>query len=92
MNPSATEAGCSEERRDLAVMKAQGAPEAEIKAQRERVKQASQDIDDFCDQTGRARKKNREGTPINAKFPPEGSYDPKEFPTTERDKMNEWFK
>ena len=80
-----------EERRDLAVMKAQGAPEAEIKAQRERVKQASQDIDDFCDQTGRARRKNREGTPINAKFPPEGSYDPKEFPTTERDKMREFF-
>lgn len=80
-----------EERRDLAVMKAQGAPEAEIKAQRERVKKASQDIDDFCDETGRARKKSREGTPINAKFPPEGSYDPKEFQTTERDKMQEFF-
>ena len=58
-----------EERRDLAVMKAQGAPEAEIKAQRERVKKASQDIDDFCDETGRARRKNREGTPISAKVP-----------------------
>lgn len=57
-----------EERRDLAVMKAQGAPEAEIKAQRERVKKASQDIDDFCDETGRARKRSREYTPINASF------------------------
>ena len=81
-----------EERRDLAVMKAQGAPEDEIKAQRERVKKASQDIDDFCDETGRARKKSREGTPINAKFPPEGSYDPKEFPTEQRNRMQEFFK
>jgi hypothetical protein len=80
-----------EERRDLAVMKAQGAPEAEIKEQRERVKKASQDIDDFCDETGRTRKKSREGTPVNAKFPPEGSYDQKEFPTAERDKMREFF-
>jgi hypothetical protein len=81
-----------EERRDLAVMKAQGAPEAEIKAQRERVKKASQDIDDFCDETGRARRKNREGTPINAKFPDKDSYDPTQFPTAERDRLNDWFK
>ena len=81
-----------EERRDLAVMKAQGASPEEIKAQRERVKKASQDIDDFCDETGRARRKNREGTPINAKFPPEGSYDPKEFPTEQRNRMQEFFK
>lgn len=80
-----------EERRDLAVMKAQGAPEAEIKAQQARVKQASQDVQDFCDETGRARKRSREGAPINAKFPPEGSYDPKEFPTEQRNRMQEFF-
>lgn len=81
-----------EERRDLAVMKAQGAPEAEIKAQQARVKQASQDVQDFCDETGRARKRTREYTPINAKFPPEGSYDPKEFPTQTRNQMQEFYK
>jgi hypothetical protein len=81
-----------EERRDLAVMKAQGAPEDEIRAQRERVKKASQDIEDFCDETGRTRRKDREGTPVNAKFPPKDSYDPKEFPTEQRDKINDWFK
>ena len=58
-----------EERRDLAVMKAQGAPESEIKAQQARVKQASKDIDDFCDETGRARKKQREYTPVHATWP-----------------------
>ena len=62
-----------EEKRELAVMKAQGAPEEEIRAQRERVRKASQDIDDFCDETGRARRRNREGTPINA--PMVGDFD-----------------
>lgn len=57
------------ERRDLEVMKAQGAPEADIRAQRSKVKQASADIDEFCDETGRARRRNREYTPINASWP-----------------------
>jgi hypothetical protein len=35
---------------------------------------------------------NREGTPINAKFPPEGSYDPSAFPHDQRDRINDWFK
>ena len=60
-----------EEKRDLDVMKAQGAPEADIKAQKERVKQASQDIDDFCESTGRTRRRNREYTPVNATWPEE---------------------
>ena len=60
-----------EEKRDLEVMKAQGAPEEQIKAQRERVKAASQDIDDFCEETGRARRRNREYTPVNAEWPVE---------------------
>ena len=58
-----------EERRDLAIMKAQGAPESEIKEQQARVKKASQDIDDFCEETGRARKKQREYTPVHATWP-----------------------
>lgn len=81
-----------EEKRDLEVLKAQGADEETLKAQRAKVKQASRDIDDFCEETGRTRRRDREGTPINAKFPPKGSYDQMEFPTAERDKMNEWFK
>ena len=60
-----------EEKRDLDVMKAQGAPEEQIKAQRERVKAASQDIDDFCDSTGRTRRRNREGAPVRATWPTE---------------------
>jgi hypothetical protein len=58
-----------EERRELAVMKAQGADEQDIKAQRAKVKQASEDIDKFCDETGRARRRDREYTPVNATWP-----------------------
>jgi hypothetical protein len=79
------------EKRDLEVLKAQGASEDLLKAQQAKVKKASHDIDDFCEETGRTRRRDREATPINAKFPPKESYNPAEFPTTERDKMREFF-
>lgn len=58
-----------EEKRELSVMKAQGATDEEINAQKLRVKNASTELDDFCDATGRARQRAREYTPINATFP-----------------------
>lgn len=58
-----------EEKRDLEVLKAQGASDEEIKAQRAKVKQASHDIDEFCEETGRHRDRAREYTPINATWP-----------------------
>ena len=61
-----------EEKRDLEVMQAQGADEEQIKAQRQRVKDASNDIDDFCEQTGRSRKRNRETAPVRATWQTEG--------------------
>ena len=57
------------EKRDLAVLKAQGASEDEIKAQRLRVKNARTNLDDFCEETGRARRSGREQTPIKATWP-----------------------
>ena len=60
-----------EEKRDLEVMKAQGASEEEIKAQRQRVRQASEDIDTFCNDTGRTRRRNRETAPVRATWPTE---------------------
>ena len=58
-----------EEKRDLAVLKAQGAPEEELKAQRERVRAARDDLNSFCDETGRSRRSGRERTPSDAKWP-----------------------
>ena len=79
------------EKLDLSILKAEGADEDEIKAQRDRVRKASADIDDFCDRTGRARRRNREYTPINATFPDKNSYDPHDFNTETRDRINSWY-
>jgi hypothetical protein len=57
------------EKRDLEVLKAQGASEDQIKAQREKVRQASQNVQDFCDKTGRARHRDREYVQVDAKWP-----------------------
>lgn len=58
-----------EEKRDLEVLKAQGADEDQIKAQQAKVRKASHDIEEFCDATGRPRDRIREYTPIDAKWP-----------------------
>lgn len=57
------------EKRDLAVLKAQGAGEEEIKAQKIRVNNARTNLNDFCEETGRARRSGRERTPIKAEWP-----------------------
>ena len=57
------------EKRDLSVLKAQGADDEEIKSQRLKVKNARTALNDFCDETGRARRVNRERTPIKAEWP-----------------------
>lgn len=57
------------EKRDLEVLKAQNAPEELIKEQRKRVREASKTIDEFCDKTGRVRRRERETAPKSATFP-----------------------
>ena len=58
-----------EEKRDLEVMKAQGASEDELKNQKQRIRDASDNIDEFCAKTGRARRRNRETAPVRATWP-----------------------
>ena len=57
-----------EEKRDLEVLKAQGATEDELATQRAKVRQASHELETFCDDTGRTRRRSREYTPVNASF------------------------
>jgi hypothetical protein len=64
----ALERDLREKKRDLNVLKAQGAPEDEIRAQRANVTEARDKLDNFCDETGRARRSSRERTPIDAKW------------------------
>lgn len=60
-----------EEKRDLEVMRAQGASEDEIRAQRAGVSAASAEIEDFCADHDMPRRRNREFTPVNATWPVE---------------------
>ena len=60
-----------EEKRDLEVMKAQGASEEELKWQRQRIREASGNIDEFCAKTGRTRRRDRETAPVRATWPTE---------------------
>lgn len=57
------------EKRDLAVLKAQGASEEMINAQKDRVRKARTELNDFCDETGRERRASRERTPIKSTWP-----------------------
>jgi hypothetical protein len=57
-----------EEKRELEVMKAQGATKEEIDAQKIRVRNANANLTEFCDKTGRARQPGRTSAPINATF------------------------
>ena len=81
-----------EEKLKLSVMEAQGADADAIRAQRDNVRAASADVQTFCDETGRTRRRSREYTPVNAKFPPEDSYDPATFRTEQRDAIRQWAK
>lgn len=80
-----------EEKRDLAMLKAQGAPEDVIKAQRERCRKASEDIDDFCEETGRARHTDREGVYTQRSFPNSRTYDPHTFEQEQRERMRDFW-
>ena len=57
-------------KRDLMVAKARG-DEDEIKKSKLKVKNARTELNDFCEETGRARRSAREQTPIQADWPEE---------------------
>lgn len=57
-------------KRDLNVAKAREDQE-EIERQRKKVREARMRLNEFCDETGRSRRTNRERTPIKATFPDE---------------------
>lgn len=80
-----------EEKRDLMMMKAQGAPDEVIKAQRAKIRQTDDDIDNFCAETGRARRQNREGVYTERKFPSADTYDVTQFERTQKDLLEQFY-
>lgn len=80
-----------EEKRDMLMLKAQNAPQDVIDAQRNRVRRASSDIDDFCAETGRARRRNREGIYTKRDFPDADKYNVAEFKDTQQQIIQKYF-
>ena len=80
-----------EEKRDLAMAKAQGASDEEIKRLRDKCRNTSSDIDDFCDKTGRARHRDREAVYTQREFPEAKSYDVTKFETEQKVKIQEYY-
>ena len=80
-----------EEKRDLQMMKAQGAPEDEIAKQREKVRQSSSDIDEFCNSTGRARHRDREAVYTKREFPDADRYDVTQFAREQKDLVENYY-
>lgn len=58
-----------EARRDYEVLKAQNASAEEMRAAKSRIRSAENELDQFCDATGRARRREREYAPVRATWP-----------------------
>lgn len=80
-----------EEKRDLMMAKAQGADPEEIARLREKTRQSSQDIQDFCDSTGRARHRDREAVYTKREFPDKDKYDVAAFDRKQKDVVDQFF-
>ena len=80
-----------EEKRDLLMAKAQGAPDEEIKALRAKCRETSNDIDTFCEETGLPRRQNREGVYTKRDFPDADKYDVSEFERTQKEEIEKYF-
>ena len=80
-----------EEKRDLLSAKAQGAPQEEIDKLQAKCRQSSQDIDDFCQSTGRARHRDREAVYTKREFPDKEKYDVTAFENKQKEVINQYF-
>ena len=80
-----------EEKRDLLMLKAQNAPDELIRAQRARIRQTDDDIDNFCEETGRHRRQNREGVYTKREFPDPKTYDVELFEREQKELIDRYF-
>ena len=80
-----------EQKRDVLMAKAQGADDEEIKKLQGKARQTSQDIDEFCTKTGRARHRDREAVYTKREFPDKKRYDVTQFERDQQQKINEYF-
>lgn len=81
-----------EEKRNLLMDKAQGASEDQLAAQREKIKKSSEDIDEFCKKTGRARHRDREAVYTKREFTDADKYDVTQFEREQQKLINDYYK
>lgn len=80
-----------EEKRDLMMAKAQGADEDEIKRLQGKCRETSEEIDDFCQSTGRARHRDREAVYTKREFPDADKYDVSKFETEQKELIDKFY-
>ena len=80
-----------EEKRDLLMLKEQGAPDELIRAQRAKIRQTDDDIDAFCKETGRARRQNREAVYTKREFPSAKTYDVALFEQKQKEMFDSFY-
>lgn len=81
-----------EQKRDVLMAKAQGADEEEIKKLREKAGKTSEEIDEFCKSTGRARHRDREGVYTKREFPDKEKYDVTQFENEQKKRIEEYYR
>lgn len=80
-----------EEKRDVLMAKAQGASPEEIKALEAKARKTSSDINDFCDNTGRARHRDREAVYTDRSFPAKETYDVGKFEREQKAEIEQFY-
>jgi hypothetical protein len=81
-----------EQKRDVLMAKAQGADDEEIRKLREKAGQTSEEIDEFCKKTGRARHRGREGVYTKREFPDKEKYDVTQFENEQKKRIEEYYR
>jgi hypothetical protein len=81
-----------EQKRDVLMAKAQGADDEEIRKLREKAGQTSEEIDEFCKKTGRARHRDREGVYTKREFPDKEKYDVTQFENEQKKRIEEYYR
>ena len=81
-----------EQKRDLQMMQAQGAPQEDIDRQKEKIKGTSAGINEFCKATGQERRRDRESVFTPRSFPAAGTYDVTQFENEQKQIIDEWYK
>lgn len=80
-----------EQKRDYLTAKAQGRPQEELDYLQGKCRETSGQIDEFCQKTGRARHRDREGVYTKREFPDAKKYDVNEFKNKQQEMINGFF-